>query len=68
MKKPTNRKHTGRPPVPSALRLRPALAIRLTESERVAIEQAADANKMRLAQWCRGVLRRELVRLGLLDD
>jgi hypothetical protein len=68
MKKPTNRKRTGRPPVPAALRLRPALAIRFTNDERVAIEQAADADRMRLAQWARIVLRKELVRLGLLGS
>jgi hypothetical protein len=68
MKKPTNRKRTGRPPVPAALRLRPALAIRLTNDERVAVEKAADADELRLAQWVRGVLRNELSRRGLLAE
>lgn len=61
-RKPTNRKHLGRPTLPAAERLSCDVRVRVTESERVALESAADAAGLTIARYARDAIREKIER------
>lgn len=52
MKKP----RIGRPPVPAKLAKASLLSVRFSESERAALEAAAERDGLRLSEWARRAL------------
>jgi hypothetical protein len=60
---------TGRPKLPPGEGLTSQLpTIRLLDAEKAAVEAAADDAGLRVAQWVRAVLRKELFRLNGLES
>lgn len=66
-RKPTNRKHLGRPILPEAERLSCDVHARLTQAERVALEDAADAAGVPLAEYVRLAIVEKIGRDGKCD-